>query len=45
MWPNMGKEKEPDWVAVEREHFDKWRDLNKVRLSFLLAVNSMANLK
>jgi len=30
MWPDMGKETEPEWVTTEREHFEKWRDLNKV---------------
>ncbi|XP_067935590.1 calumenin-like isoform X2 [Watersipora subatra] len=29
MWPQLGKEEEPDWMAEEREHFSKWRDLNK----------------
>ena len=29
-WPEMGKEKEPDWVQKERETFTKWRDVNKV---------------
>ncbi|KAF6027535.1 calu [Bugula neritina] len=29
MWPDMGKETEPEWVTTEREHFEKWRDLNK----------------
>ena len=32
MWPQAGEEEEPDWVQTEREHFDKWRDLDKVRL-------------
>ena len=29
-WPEMGKEKEPDWMQKERETFTKWRDVNKV---------------
>lgn len=32
MWPDMGTgANEPDWVATEKEHFQRWRDTNKVR--------------
>lgn len=36
MWPQIGNEDEPDWVQTEREHFDKWRDLNQVCVNSLI---------
>lgn len=29
MWHPSNGEEEPQWVQTEREHFSKWRDLNK----------------
>lgn len=39
MWHHAGEEEEPEWVQTEREHFDKWRDLNKVIMNLIVENN------